>query len=68
VPGSFFTRALDTPDDLSSFFGRRRRVDADGSDPMTMPLRGVDEDECEEDDTGSSLRGSQFRIGIVSSG
>jgi hypothetical protein len=39
VPGSFFTWALDTPDDPSSFFGWRRRVDTDGDDPMMMPLR-----------------------------
>jgi hypothetical protein len=35
-------------------------VGADGGDPMTMPLRGVDEGGREEDDTGPSiLRGSQ---------
>jgi hypothetical protein len=68
-PGSFFTQVLDAPDDPGSFFGRRGRVGADGGDPMTMPLPGVDEDEREEDDTGPSiLCDSQCRIGIVSRG
>jgi hypothetical protein len=40
---------------------------------MTMPpargVLGVDEDECEDNDTGASiLRGIQFRYGIVSHG
>jgi hypothetical protein len=72
-PASFFTRVLDAPDEPDSFFGRRSRVlgAADGGDPMTMPpareVLGVDEDECEDDDAGSSiLRGSQCRCGIVS--
>jgi hypothetical protein len=41
-PGSLFTRALDAPDEPTSFFGRRKRVlGADGGDPMTMlPARG----------------------------
>jgi hypothetical protein len=66
---SFFTRALDASDDPGSFFGRRRRVGADGGVPMTMPLLGIDDDEREEDDTGPSiLHGSQCRVGIVSRG
>jgi hypothetical protein len=71
-PGSFFTRALDAPDDPGSFFGWRRRVDTDGGSAMMMPLRGVlgvDKDEREDNDTGPSiLRGSQCRCGIVSRG
>jgi hypothetical protein len=69
VSGSFFTRALDAPDDPGSFFGWRRRVDTNGGDPMTMPQRGINKDEREEEDTGPSiLRGSQCCIGIVSRG
>jgi hypothetical protein len=65
---SFFTWALDAPDNLGSF-GQRRWVGADGDDPMTMPLLGVDDDEREEDGTGLSiLHGSQYHIGIVSRG
>jgi hypothetical protein len=44
-------------------------VDTNGGDPMTMPQRGINKDEREEEDTGPSiLRGSQCRIGIVSRG
>jgi hypothetical protein len=71
---SFFTRALDTSDEPGSFLGRRSRVlGAAGGDPMAMlPARGVlgvDEEEYEDDDDGSSiLHDSKFCIGIVSHG
>jgi hypothetical protein len=74
VPGSFFTRALDAPSP-GSFCGRRRRVGANGGDPMTPPppprrVLDVDEDDREDDDTRASiLRGSQcYRCGIVNRG
>jgi hypothetical protein len=55
---------LDKPD---SFFGRRRRVGADGGDPMIMPpacgVLGVDKEEREDEDTGASIL-----RGIVSRG
>jgi hypothetical protein len=73
VPGSFFTRALDTPSP-GSFFGRRRRVGANDGDPMTMSppphgVLGADEEDREDDDAGPSiLHNNQCRCGIVSRG
>jgi hypothetical protein len=56
-PTSFFTRALDAPDDLSSFFGRRRRVGTDGGDPMTTSARRTTpgRPSCAADSAASAL-------------
>jgi hypothetical protein len=75
---SFFTRALDAPDEPASF-GRRRRVlcaavDGARGEPMTMPqarcVLGVDEEERDDDARLSIPRDVQRHgtCGIVSRG